>query len=105
MGGSEASVETAPDTESTAETDPANATRTASATAEPPSLGSRILVTWAELTAVGVLGGLFSATVEGPVGFIVYLALSLASVGILLYNVTELVKGWVAAGVPEADGD
>lgn len=65
---------------------------------DPPSLGSRILVTWAGLTAVGVVGGLLSSAVQGPVGFVIYLAVTLASVGVLLYNVNELVKGWVDAG-------
>lgn len=100
-------VDTEPDAEPGERADPTGAAESPAETepsADPPSLGSRILVTWAGLTTVGVFGGLLSATVEGPVGFIVYLSLSLASVAVLLYNVNELVKGWVAAGVP-ASGD
>jgi len=86
--GSEGDVETAEAGESTSNP----------AVNDPPSLGSRILITWAGLTAVGVVGGLLSSAVQGPVGFVIYLAVTLASVAVLLYNVNELVKGWVAAG-------
>ncbi|MFB6235998.1 MAG: hypothetical protein ABEH81_05510 [Halopenitus sp.] len=71
----------------------------------PPSLGSRILITWVSLTAVGVVGGLLSSAVQGPVGFVIYLAVTLASVAVLLYNVNELVKGWVAASQAESMAD
>lgn len=70
---------------------------TTSPTSQPPSLGSRILITWAGLTAVTVIGGFLSSALSGPVGFIVYLATSLAVVAVLLYNVNELVKDWIAA--------
>lgn len=60
-----------------------------------PRLLSRVLVTWVELTAVGVAGGLLGAAVGGPPGFVVYLATTLLSVGVLFYNVNELVRAWV----------
>ncbi|WP_225336204.1 Rab5-interacting family protein [Halomicrobium urmianum] len=60
-----------------------------------PRLGSRILLTWLELTVFGITGGILGTTVGGPPGFIVYLATSLATVGIIFYNVNELVKGWM----------
>ncbi|MGM0388863.1 MAG: hypothetical protein ACQEP0_10150 [Natrinema limicola] len=61
----------------------------------PPQLGSRILVTWFELTAVGITGSLLGTTVGGPVGFLIYLATSLLTVGVIFYNVNQLIKGWV----------
>jgi len=61
----------------------------------PPQLGSRILVTWFELTVVGLAGSLLGATVGGPVGFLIYLATSLLTVGVIFYNVNALIKGWV----------
>ncbi len=66
-----------------------------------PRLGSRVLLTWLELTVVGITGGILGATVGGPPGFIVYLATSLITVGIIFYNVNELIKGWM--GVTGAD--
>ena len=61
----------------------------------PPQLGSRILVTWFELTAVGITGSILGTTVGGPVGFLIYLATSLLTVGVIFYNVNQLIKGWV----------
>jgi hypothetical protein len=62
-------------------------------TATPTSrLGSRILVTWIELTAVGITGGALGDIVGGPPGFIVYLLTTLLTVAILFYNVNELVE-------------
>ena len=58
---------------------------------EPPRLLSRVLVTWLELTVVGITGGLAGATVGGPPGFIIYLLTTLVSIGVLFYNVNELV--------------
>lgn len=87
-------------TESTAEVAESTGSTTAPTsppTSQPPSLGSRILITWAGLTAVTVIGGFLSSALSGPVGFIVYLATSLAVVAVLLYNVNELVKDWIAA--------
>jgi len=63
----------------------------------PSRLLSRVLVTWLELTVVGTTGGAIGATIGGPPGFIAYLATTLLSVGIVLYNVNELVKGWLRA--------
>ncbi|SEU07882.1 hypothetical protein [Natrinema hispanicum] len=60
-----------------------------------PQLGSRILVTWFELTVVGITGSLLGTTVGGPVGFLIYLATSLLTVGVIFYNVNQLIKGWV----------
>lgn len=60
-----------------------------------PRLGSRILLTWFELTVFGITGGVLGTTVGGPPGFIIYLATSLATVGVIFYNVNELIKGWM----------
>lgn len=60
-----------------------------------PRLGSRVLLTWLELTVVGITGGVLGATVGGPPGFIIYLMTSLVTVGIIFYNVNELIKGWI----------
>lgn len=67
-------------------------------TASDPSgsrLVSRVLVTWIELTVVGITGGLLGAAVGGPPGFIIYLATTLLTVWIVFYNVNELIKGWI----------
>lgn len=61
-----------------------------------PQLLSRILVTWIEVTVVGLTGGVLGTSVGGPPGLIVYLATTLLSLGILFYNVNELIKQWVA---------
>lgn len=63
--------------------------------AHEPRLASRVLVTWFELTVVGITGGLLGATVGGPPGFVIYLATSLLTIYILFFNVNELVKAWV----------
>jgi hypothetical protein len=60
-----------------------------------PRLVTRVLVTWIELTLVGLTGTLLGATVGGPPGFIVYLVTTLVTVGILFYNVNELIRRWV----------
>ncbi|SFC09198.1 hypothetical protein SAMN05444422_104220 [Halobiforma haloterrestris] len=70
--------------------------------ATPPRLSSRILMTWFELTLVGLAGGFLGAAVEGPPGFVIYLAASLLTVGIVLHNVNELVKGWLRASSTRA---
>lgn len=62
----------------------------------PPKLGSRIVVTWVELTVAGLLGGVLGTTVGGPPALVVYFATTLASVAILLYNINELVQRAVA---------
>ncbi|MFD1563926.1 hypothetical protein ACFR99_10230 [Haloarchaeobius amylolyticus] len=61
----------------------------------PPQLGSRILITWFELTVVGITGSFLGTTVGGPVGFLIYLATSLLTVGVIFYNVNALIKGWL----------
>ncbi|MFC7165230.1 hypothetical protein [Halospeciosus flavus] len=54
-------------------------------------LASRVVVTWAELTAVGIVGGFVGSALGGPLQYLTYLVVSLLSVGILLYNVDALV--------------
>ena len=61
-----------------------------------PNLGSRIVVTWAELTVAGLAGGALGTSVGGPPGLVVYFATTLVSVAILLYNVDELIQRSVA---------
>ena len=70
-----------------------------------PRLGSRILVTWIELTLVGITGGLLGDAVGGPPGFLVYLLTTLVTVAILFYNVNALVAWWVRATDAEAARD
>lgn len=60
-----------------------------------PRLFSRVLVAWLELTVVGITGGMLGAAVDGPAGLIIYLITALFTVGIIFYNVNELVKEWV----------
>lgn len=57
-----------------------------------PKLGSRIALTWAELTVAGLVGGVVGTSVGGPPGLVVYFATTLFSVAILLYNVNALVQ-------------
>lgn len=64
-----------------------------------PRLVSRVLVAWIELTVVGITGGLLGATVGGPPGFIIYLATTLFTVGIIFYNVNELVEKRVRTAI------
>jgi hypothetical protein len=59
-----------------------------------PHLGSRIVVTWVELTGAGLAGGILGTTVGGPPGLVVYFATTLVSVAILFYNVNELIRRW-----------
>lgn len=68
----------------------------------PPKLGSRIVVTWVELTVLGLVGGILGTTVGGPPALVVYFATTLLSVAILLYNVNELIRQWVGADVAGA---
>ncbi|WP_049980000.1 hypothetical protein [Halolamina rubra] len=69
----------------------------------PPNLGSRIVVTWAELTVLGLAGGILGTAVGGPPALVVYFATTLLSVAILLYNVNVLVQRSIDARVG-ADG-
>jgi hypothetical protein len=68
-----------------------------------PRLVSRVLVTWLELTVVGLAGAFLGAAASGPVAFVAYLATSLATVGVLLYNVNELVRSWIVTGPATPD--
>ncbi len=56
-----------------------------------PRLLSRVLVTWIELVAVGLLGALVLEALGGPPAFVAALATALAGVAVLLYNVDRLV--------------
>ncbi|AQL43225.1 hypothetical protein BV210_11070 [Halorientalis sp. IM1011] len=60
-------------------------------------LGSRVLVTWLELTLAGTAGAAVGTTLGGPPGFIVYLLTTLVSVGILFYNVDALLTARMAS--------
>ncbi|MBP1986885.1 hypothetical protein [Halolamina salifodinae] len=73
------------------------------AEASPPQLGSRIVVTWAELTVLGLAGGALGTSIGGPPALVVYFATTLLSVAILLYNVNELVERRVAAATTEQE--
>jgi len=72
------------------------ATSTADATADDRSgrtmLASRAFVTWAELVAVGFAGSALGGATSGPPQLVVYLATTLVSVGVLLYNVDRLIE-------------
>lgn len=61
-----------------------------------PRLLSRIVVTWVELTLVGLGGGAIGTSVGGPPGLIIYFVTTLVSIGILFYNVNGLIKQWIA---------
>ncbi|UTF54660.1 hypothetical protein [Natronosalvus rutilus] len=61
----------------------------------PPRLGSRVLLTWLELTVVGITGGILGATVGGPPGFVIYLATTLFTVAVIFHNVNELIQAWL----------
>lgn len=69
-----------------------------------PRLGSRVLVTWFELTLVGLVGGALGTIVGGPPGFVIYLTTTLLSVAVLLYNVNELVTARLRAFDAERGG-
>ena len=53
-------------------------------------------MTWSEVTVVGLTGGVLGISVGGPLDLIVYLVTTLLSLGILLYNVNELIKRRIA---------
>ncbi|SDM11089.1 hypothetical protein SAMN04487949_0889 [Halogranum gelatinilyticum] len=52
---------------------------------------SRILVTWVELTLVGFGGAALGSFTSGPPQLVVFLATTLLSVAVLLYNVDRLI--------------
>ncbi|SEO55938.1 hypothetical protein SAMN05216388_101463 [Halorientalis persicus] len=68
-------------------------------------LGSRVLVTWLELTLAGTAGAAVGTTLGGPPGFIVYLLTTLVSVGILFYNVDALVTARLGTARDEGETD
>ena len=72
-------------------------TMTATTSDSEPRLLSRVFVTWIELTVVGFGGGAIGTTVGGPPGLIIYFITTLVSVGILFYNVNELIKQWIVS--------
>jgi hypothetical protein len=55
-------------------------------------LASRAFVTWAELVVVGFAGSALGGATSGPPQLVVYLATTLVSVFVLLYNVDRLVE-------------
>jgi hypothetical protein len=55
-------------------------------------LASRIFVTWVELVVVGFGGTALAGAVAGPPELIIYFATTLVTVGVLLYNVDQLVQ-------------
>ena len=67
---------------------------------QTPWLVSRTLVTWAELVVVGFGGTALGGTVSGPPELLVYFATVLVSVGVLLYNVDQLIQQRLAAEKP-----
>jgi hypothetical protein len=66
-----------------------------------PRLASRVLVTWIELTVVGITGGAVGGALGGPPGFVVYLLTTLCTVAVLLYNVNELIASWLRTEDPD----
>jgi hypothetical protein len=75
---------------------PADAASTGETTADDRSrrtmLASRAFVTWAELVVVGFAGSALGGATSGPPQLVVYLATTLVSVAVLLYNVDRLVE-------------
>jgi hypothetical protein len=63
-----------------------------------PMLLSRILVTWVELVLVGFLGTGLASQATGPPQFVVYLATTLVTVGVLFWNVDRHVQARTGGG-------
>ncbi|WP_044958613.1 hypothetical protein [Halarchaeum acidiphilum] len=64
-------------------------------------VASRALLTWFELMVVGIVGGTVGSVLGGPLRYLLYLAVALASVGVLFYNVDAHVTARLdAAGDP-----
>lgn len=57
-----------------------------------PLVFSRIVVTWVELVVVGFAGAALGSATAGPVQLVVYLATTLVSVAVIVYNVDQLVR-------------
>lgn len=55
-------------------------------------LASRAFVTWAELVFVGFAGSALGGATSGPPQLVVYLATTLVSVAVLMYNVDRLIE-------------
>ena len=53
---------------------------------------SRILLTWGEIMLVGFAGAALGGATSGPPQLVAYLATTLLSVAVLLYNVDKLVQ-------------
>lgn len=62
-----------------------------------PRLLSRIIVTWIELTMVGLGGGVIGTMVGGPPGLIIYFLTTLLSVGVLFININNHIKQWISS--------
>ena len=68
---------------------------TAARSSPESQLVSRIVVTWVELTLVGLAGGIFGTAVGGPVGLVAYFGTTLISIGVLFHNINELIKRYI----------
>jgi hypothetical protein len=64
----------------------------ADAAADGVGLASRAVATWLELVVVGFAGSALGSAASGPPRLVVYLATTLLSVGVLVYNVDRLVR-------------
>jgi hypothetical protein len=64
---------------------------------DEPLLLSRIALTWVELVVVGFTGAALGTATSGPPEFVVYLATTLATVAVLLYNVDRLIRDRIVA--------
>lgn len=53
---------------------------------------SRILITWGEIMVVGFAGAAVGGAASGPPQLVAYLATTLLTVGLLLYNVDKLIQ-------------
>lgn len=60
-----------------------------------PHLASRIIITWVELTLGGLVGGILGTSLGGPPGLIIYFITTLVSVGVVFYNVNQLIQQWI----------
>ena len=74
---------------------PGPSAMTATRSSPEPQLLSRIIVTWIELTIVGLTGGILGTAVGGPLSLIAYLVTTLVSVGVIFYNINELIERYV----------
>ncbi|SFK66130.1 hypothetical protein SAMN04487950_0452 [Halogranum rubrum] len=75
-----------PDTTQESDTDTGRRSR-------PAMLASRAFVTWAQLVVVGFAGSALGGATSGPPQLVVYLATTLLSVGVLFYNIDQLIQG------------